>query len=52
MLSFKDNTNIKIDGGLNLHDDISFIMRQNFKFPQLKYESWVLNMSSNYTKKI
>ena len=51
MLSFKDNTNIKIDGGLNLHDDISFIMRQNFKFPQLKYESWVLNMSSNYSKK-
>ena len=51
MLSFKDNTNIKIDGGLNLHDDISFVMRQNFKFPQLKYESWVLNMSSNYTKK-
>ena len=24
-LSFKDNTNIKIDGGLNLHDDISLL---------------------------
>ena len=26
MLSFKENTNIKIDGGSNLHDDMSFVM--------------------------
>ena len=51
MLSFKEKTNINIDGGLNLHDDISFFLRQNFKFSDLKYESWVLNMSPDYTKK-
>ena len=51
MLSFKEKTHLKIDGGLNLHDDISFFMKQNFKFPKLKSESWVLNMSSEYTKK-
>ena len=33
------------------NDDISFFMKQNFKFPKLKSESWVLNMSSEYTKK-
>ena len=51
MLSFKDKTHLKIDGGLNLHDDISFFMKQNFKFSDLKSECWVLNMSSNYSKK-
>ena len=51
MLSFREKTHLKIDAGLNLHDDISFFMRQNFKFPELKSESWVLNMSSEYTEK-
>ena len=51
MLSFIEKTHLKIDGGLNLHDDISFFMKQNFKFPELKSESWVLNMSSEYTEK-
>ncbi|MDC2979574.1 FAD-dependent oxidoreductase [Pelagibacteraceae bacterium] len=51
MFSYKDSTNINIDCGINLHDDISFFMKQNFKFPSLKYESWVINMSTNYTKR-
>ena len=51
MLSYEDDNNINIDGGLNLHSNISFFMRQNFKFQDLKDECWVLNLSSNFTSK-
>ena len=51
MLSYKDSNNINIDGGLNLHKDLSFFMKQNFKFPDLKDECWVLNLSSDFTNK-
>jgi len=51
MLSYEKDNNIKLDGGLNLHNDISFFMKQNFKFPELKDECWVLNLSSNFTAK-
>ena len=50
MLSYKDNNNIKIKAGLNLHKDISFFMNQNIKFNELSNDCWVLNMSSEYTK--
>ncbi len=50
MLSYKDNNNIKIKAGLNLHKDISFFMNQNIKFKELSHDCWVLNMSSEYTK--
>ena len=50
MLSYKDNNNIKIKAGLNLHKDISFFMNQNIKFNELSHDCWVLNMSSEYTK--
>ncbi len=51
MLSYEESNNINIDGGLNLHNDISFFMKQNFKFPNLKDECWVLNLSSDFTFK-
>ena len=51
MLSYEDSNNINIDGGLNLHKDLSFFMKQNFKFPDLKDECWVLNLSSDFTVK-
>ena len=51
MLSYEKNNNINIDGGLNLHKDLSFFMKQNFKFPDLKDECWVLNLSSDFTNK-
>ena len=51
MLSYEESNNIKIDGGLNLHKNIAFYMNQNFKFPELKNENWVINMSSKYTEK-
>ncbi len=50
MLSYKDNNNINIKAGLNLHKDISFFMNQNIKFNELSHDCWVLNMSSEYTK--
>ncbi len=49
MLSYKDNNNINIEAGLNLHKDISFFMNQNIKFNELSDDCWVLNMSSEYT---
>ena len=51
MLSYEESNNIKIDGGLNLDKNIAFYMNQNFKFPELKNENWVINMSSKYTEK-
>ena len=50
MLSYKDNNNINVKAGLNLHKDISFFMNQNIKFNELSHDCWVLNMSSEYTK--
>ena len=50
MLSYNKNNNINLDGGLNLHQDISFFMKQNFKFPNLDKECWVVNLSSEYTE--
>ena len=49
MLSYKDNNNINVKAGLNLHKDISFFMNQNIKFNELSHDCWVLNMSSEYT---
>ncbi len=49
MLSYKDNNNINIKAGVNLHKDISFFMNQNIKFNELSHDCWVLNMSSEYT---
>ena len=51
MLSYEKNNNIEVDGGLNLNKNISFYMKQNIKFPELKNENWVINMNSNYTSK-
>ena len=51
MLSYEESNNIEIDGGLNLDKNIAFYMNQNFKFPELKNENWVINMSSKYTEK-
>ena len=51
MLSYEKNNIINIDGGLNLHQDIGFFMKQNFKFPNLNSECWVLNLSADYTIK-
>ena len=51
MLSYENSNNIEIDCGLNLDKNIAFYMKQNFKFPELKNENWVVNMSSEYTKK-
>ncbi len=49
MLSYEKDNEIKIDGGVNLHKDISFFMKQNFKFPNLTNECWVINLSSKFT---
>ncbi len=51
MLSYEKDNDINIDGGLNLHKDVSFFMKQNFKFPDLKDECWVLNLNSKFTNK-
>ena len=51
MLSYEESNNIEIDGGLNLDKNIAFYMNQNIKFPELKNENWVINMSSKYTEK-
>tara|TARA_A100001015_G_scaffold184358_1_gene205128 strand:- start:4479 stop:5453 length:975 start_codon:yes stop_codon:yes gene_type:complete len=51
MLSYENSNNIEIDGGLNLDKNVAFYMKQNFKFPELKNENWVVNMSSEYTEK-
>ena len=50
MLSYNKSNNIDLDGGLNLHKDISFFMKQNFKFPNLDIECWVFNLTSEYTE--
>ena len=50
MLSYKKSNNINLDGGLNLHKDISFFMKQNLKFPHLDEECWVFNLTSEYTE--
>ena len=50
MLSYNKSNNIDLDGGLNLHKDISFFMKQNFKFPNLNIECWVFNLTSEYTE--
>ena len=50
MLSYNKSNNIILDGGLNLHKDISFFMKQNFKFPSLEDECWVFNLTSKYTE--
>ncbi len=49
MISYDESNHINLDGGINLHNKISFFMKQNFKFPQLKKECWVLNLSSEFT---
>ncbi len=50
MFSYNKSNNINLDGGLNLHKDISFFMKQNFKFPNLNEECWVVNLTSEYTE--
>ncbi len=50
MLCYKNNNNINIKAGLNLHKDIGFFINQNIKFNELSHDCWVLNMSSEYTK--
>ena len=50
MLSYNKSNNINLDGGLNLHKDISFFMKQNFKFSNLDKECWVFNLTSEYTE--
>jgi len=50
MLSYDKSNNINLDGGLNLHKDISFFMKQNFKFSNLDKECWVFNLTSEYTE--
>ncbi len=49
MLSYERDNKINLDGGLNLHNDISFFMKQNFKFTNLKDECWVINLNSKFT---